>query len=47
MEINDNSTITNLITITAIDCTNSNLENNGEFSTPLVILVNYNKETQK
>ena len=46
MEINDNSTKDNLITITRIDCINGNLGNTDEFNVPLEILVNDNKETQ-
>ena len=46
MEINDSSTIDNLITITRIDCNNGNLENNDEFNIPPEIVVNDNKETQ-
>ena len=47
LEINDNSVIDNLITITRIDCINGNLGNNDEFNVPLEILVNDNKETQE
>ena len=46
MEINDNSTKDNLITITRTDCINGNLGNTDEFHVPLEILVNDNKETQ-
>ena len=46
LEINDNSAKDSLVTITRIDCINSNLGNNDEFNVPLEILVNDNKETQ-
>ena len=39
LEINDNSTIDKVISVTRIDCNNCNLENNGEFNIPLEILV--------
>ena len=46
LEINDNSTIDNLITITRTDCINDNLGNNDKFNVPLEILVNDDKGTQ-
>ena len=46
LEINDNSTIDNLITITRIDCINDNLGNNDKFNVLLEVLLNYDKETQ-
>ena len=39
LEINDNSTIDKVISVTRIDCNNCNLENNDEFNIPLEILV--------
>ena len=45
-EINDNSIIGNLITVTKIGCNNGNLKNSDKFNIPLKILLNYNKGKQ-